>query len=108
MGDSFSGFDASKYMYASSWSNPSTYSSQDGASPETIENVDLSGAAPTSSSNTDTSSDSSSSSKTTIENYVNVRGDANGDGVVDIMDVTAIQQSLVGKGNVKKVKEYSA
>ena len=100
MGDSFSGFDASKYMYASSWSNPSTYSSQDGASPETIENVDLSGAAPTSSSNTDTSSDSSSSSKTTIENYVNVRGDANGDGVVDIMDVTAIQQSLVGKGNV--------
>ena len=37
---------------------------------------------------------------TSIDKYVNEHGDANGDGKVDILDVTTIQNSLAEKGKV--------
>ena len=89
MGNSIIGIDFSKYMASSNKiaaTNPTTSTSQESTAPTTIENVDFSG--------------TSSSSSTAVDCYINSHGDANGDGKVDINDVSAIQKNIVGMGDV--------
>ena len=89
MGNSIIGIDFSKYMASSNKiaaTNPTSSTLQESTAPTTIENVDF--------------SDTSSSANTSVDNYINSHGDANGDGKVDINDVSAIQKSIVGMGDV--------
>ena len=106
MGDSFSGFDASKYMYDKSAvnTNYATSASEGDSSSPSVESIDLSNdnyAPPTNGATTVDIAAPDLDNGESIDKYINARGDVNGDGTVDIQDVTAMQNSLVGNGSIK-------
>ena len=105
MGDSVTGFDASKYMYDKSAvnTNYATSASEGDSSSPSVESVDLSNdnyASPTNGGDAVDIAPPDLDNGESIDKYINVRADVNGDGSVDIRDVTAMQNSLIGKGNI--------
>ena len=93
MGNSLTSVDFSKYINLENTNSTSPTTTTSSTS-NTIENVNFSNM---SGFNAGTSSSSSNSS---VNNYISAHGDANGDGKVDINDVTAIQKSLSEQGKV--------
>ena len=93
MANSLSSVDFSKYINPENTNSTSPTTTTSSTS-NTIENVNFSNM---SGFNAGTSSSSSNSS---VNNYISAHGDANGDGKVDINDVTAIQKSLSEQGKV--------
>ena len=99
MGDSVSGFDASKYMYEGNNSNTNSSSSNQKLYDDKIETFDF--FATTNENNNDKNDTPANIyvNKEFLENYFSKYGDVNNDGVVDGKDATEIQNVLIGKTN---------
>lgn len=102
MGDSFSGFDASKYMYDGSSSNYNPANASDSGKKTTIETVDFSGDSnndgSTSGKNaTPTSNENQTLNKDFLDMYFAKYADVNNDDVVDNNDALTMQNALADK-----------
>ena len=104
MGDSFSGFDASKYMYDGSSSSYNPTAVSDSGKKTTIETVDFSGDSnndgSTSGKNaTPSSNENQTLNKDFLDMYFAKYADVNNDGVVDNKDALTMQEALADKNN---------
>ena len=101
MGDSVTGFDASKYMYDKSAvnTNYATSASEGDSSSPSVESVDLSNdnyASPTNGGDAVDIAPPDLDNGESIDKYINVRADVNGDGVVNLKDASMIQKRVYG------------